>query len=133
GQLNDGDTITLKAGQRVVCTIINTRDLGSLTITKEFNPQDSGFAGTFDITYTCVDGGQTVKNGTVALAAGASETINGLPTGTVCTVDEPTLPAAPTGWQFNAPTYSPSNTATVTTKDQTVSVTVVNSIAQVNP
>ena len=70
---------------------------------------------------------------TVALAAGASETINGLPTGTVCTVDEPTLPAAPTGWQFNAPTYSPSNTATVTTKDQTVSVTVVNSIAQVNP
>ena len=133
GQLNDGDTITLKAGQRVVCTIINTRDLGSLTITKEFNPQDSGFTGTFDITYTCVDGGQPVKNGTVALAAGASETITGLPTGTVCTVDEPTLPAAPTGWQFNAPTYSPSNTATVTTKDQTVSVTVVNSIAQVNP
>ena len=132
-QLNDGDTITLKAGQRVVCTIINTRDLGSLTITKEFNPQDSGFTGTFDITYTCVDGADKVKEGTVKLAAGATETISGLPTGTTCTVDEPTLPTPPSGWQFNAPTYSPSNTATVTTKDQTVSVTVVNSIAQVNP
>ncbi|MCB0921292.1 MAG: VWA domain-containing protein [Actinobacteria bacterium] len=133
GQLNDGDTITLKAGQRVVCTIVNTRDLGSLTITKEFNAQQSGFTGTFDITYTCVDGADKVKEGTVKLAAGASETITGLPTGTVCTVDEPILPTPPSGWQFNAPTYSPSNTATVTTKDQTVSVTVVNSIAQVNP
>jgi hypothetical protein len=44
-----------------------------------------------------------------------------------------TLPANPTGWTFNPPTYSPSNTATVTTKDQTVSVTVVNSMAQVSP
>ncbi|TXH30922.1 MAG: VWA domain-containing protein [Actinobacteria bacterium] len=133
GQLNDGDKITLKAGQRVTCTIVNTRDLGSLTITKEFNPQSSGFTGTFDITYTCVDGANPVKSGTVSLADGQSETITGLPTGTSCTVDEPTLPAPPAGWQFNLPTYSPSNTVTVTGKDQTVSVTVVNSIAQVNP
>ena len=38
-----GGKITLKKGQRVTCTIINTRDLGSLTITKEFNAQTSGF------------------------------------------------------------------------------------------
>ena len=130
--LQDGK-ITLKKGQRVTCTIINTRDLGSLTITKEFNPQQSGYTGTFDINYTCVDGADKVKEGTVKLAAGASETITGLPTGTTCTVTEPNLPANPTGWTFNPPTYSPSNTATVTTKDQTVSVTVVNSVAQVSP
>ncbi len=130
--LQDGK-ITLKKGQRVTCTIINTRDLGSLTITKEFNPQQSGYTGTFDINYTCVDGADKVKNGTVKLAAGASETITGLPTGTTCTVTEPNLPANPTGWTFNPPTYSPSNTATVTTKDQTVSVTVINSVAQVSP
>ena len=129
-----GDKITLKKNQRVTCTIINTRDLGSLTITKEFNPQQSGYTGTFDINYTCADGADKVKEGTVKLAAGASETITGLPTGTTCTVTEPTLPANPTGWTFNPPTFSPANgQATVTTKDQTVSVTVVNSVAQVSP
>ena len=128
-----GNTLILTPWQRVTCTIVNTRDLGSLTITKEFNPQTSGFTGTFDITYACVDGATPVKNGTVSLAAGQSETISGLPTGTTCTVDEPALPAAPTGWTFNQPTYSPSKSATVTTKDQTANVTVVNSISQVSP
>ena len=129
-----GDKITLQKGQRVTCTIINTRDLGSLTITKEFNPQASGYTGTFDINYTCVDGADKVKEGTVKLAAGKSETISGLPTGTVCTVTEPTLPANPSGWTFNSPTFSPANgQVTVTTKDQTVSVTVINSVAQVSP
>jgi hypothetical protein len=49
-------------------------------------------------------------------------------------VTEPTLPANPSGWTFNPPTFSPADgKATVTTKDQAVSVTVVNSVAQVNP
>ncbi len=129
-----GDKLILQPWQRVTCTITNTRDLGSLTITKEFNPQASGYTGTFDINYTCVDGQTPVKNGTVALAAGKSETISGLPTGTVCTVTEPALPANPAGWEFNPPTFSPADgKATVTAKDQTVNVTVVNSVAQVNP
>ncbi|MBK6761955.1 MAG: hypothetical protein IPG68_01125 [Micrococcales bacterium] len=42
GQLNNGDTITLEKGQKVTCTIINTRDLGSLKITKVFDPKASG-------------------------------------------------------------------------------------------
>jgi hypothetical protein len=105
-----------------------------LTITKEFNPQGSGYTGTFDINYTCVDGTDPVKNGTVKLAAGKSETISGLPTGTVCTVTEPTLPANPSGWTFNPPTFSPADgKATVTTKGQAISVTVTNSVAQVSP
>jgi hypothetical protein len=133
-KLNDGDKITLKRGQKVTCTIVNTRDLGSLTITKEFNAQASGYTGTFDINYTCVDGADPVKNGTVSLGAGQSQTISGLPTGTVCTVVEPALPPNPTGWTFNQPTYIPaSGQATVTTKDQAVSVTVVNSVSQVSP
>ncbi len=129
-----GDVVTLKKNQRVTCTITNTRDLGSVTITKEFNPQQSGYTGTFDINYSCVDGATPVKNGTVSLGAGKSETITDLPTGTVCTVTEPTLPANPTGWEFNPPTFSPADgKATVTTKGQAATVTVVNSVAQVNP
>ena len=133
GQLNEGDKITLGKGQRVTCTIVNTRDLGSLTISKEFNPQTSGFAGTFDITYTCVEGATPVKNGSVQLAGGQSQTITGLPTGTVCTVSEPTLPAPPAGWQFNPPVFTPGDQATITTGGQNVTVTVTNSIAQVSP
>ncbi|MEI2643979.1 MAG: beta-propeller fold lactonase family protein [Candidatus Nanopelagicales bacterium] len=81
-----------------------------------------------------VDGADPVKSGTVKLGNGQSETISGLPTGTTCTVTEPTLPAAPTGWTFNAPTFTPANgQVTVTAKDQTVSVLVVNSISAVSP
>ncbi len=108
GQVNQGDKLTLEKGQKVTCTIVNTPEvLGSLVISKEFNPQTSGFVGTFAIDYACVEGATPVKNGTVQLAGGQSETIPGLPTGTVCTVTEPTLPAAPTGWQFNAPVFPP--------------------------
>ena len=134
GQVNQGDKLTLEKGQKVTCTIVNTPEvLGSLVISKEFNPQTSGFVGTFAIDYACVEGATPVKNGTVQLAGGQSETIPGLPTGTVCTVTEPTLPAAPTGWQFNAPVFSPGNQVSVTTPGQQVSVTVTNSMAQVSP
>lgn len=129
-----GDTITLGKGDRVTCTISNVRDTGSLQITKEFNAQTSGFTGTFDIAYSCVDGVDPVRSGTVTLAAGQTETVAGLPTGTTCTVSEPTLPASPPGWRFEGPTFVPTNgQATVTAKDQRVSVTVVNTISQVAP
>ena len=134
GQVNQGDKLTLAKGHKVTCTIVNTPEvLGSLVISKEFNPQTSGFVGTFAIDYACVEGATPVKNGTVQLAGGQSETIPGLPTGTLCTVTEPTLPAAPTGWQFNAPVFAPGNQVSVTTPGQQVSVTVTNSIAQVSP
>ena len=133
-QLNDGDKIKLMKGQQVTCTIVNTRDLGSLTITKEFNPQASGYTGTFAINYTCVDGAATVKQGTVSLAAGTSQTIAGVPNGSACTVTEPQLPANPKGWAFNPPTFSPaSGQVTVSGAGQSVAVTVINSISATSP
>ncbi len=118
----------------VTCTATNVlKDTGSLTITKEFNAQASGYTGTFDIDYSCVDGTYKVAEGSAVLAAGESKTLTGLPTGTVCTVSEPTLPANPSGWLFNAPTFNPGNQATITTKGQTAAITVVNSVSQVSP
>ena len=69
GQLNNGDTITLEKGQKVTCTIVNTRDLGSLTIMKAFNPKTSGYDKAFDIDYTCGDDPKQ----TVQVKAGESE------------------------------------------------------------
>ena len=53
----------------------------------------------------------------------------GIPTGTQCTVSE-TLPNPPTGWSFGTPTYDPSATVTIATKDQVVTVTVQNTLTR---
>lgn len=131
--VQSGDKVTLSKNEQVTCTIVNTRDTGSLTISKEFNPQNSGFTGTFDIAYACLEGATPVKSGTVTLTAGGSQTITGVPSGAVCTVSEPTLPAAPTGWSFNPPTFSPANGQATIGKGTAVTVSVVNSVSQVSP
>ncbi len=123
--LNNGDKITLGLGDRVTCTIINTRDLGSLTITKSFNPKSSGYDKAFTIGYQCADEAKQ----TVALKAGESTTITGIPTGTECTVSEAKPTDPPAGWSFSQPVYDPADgKVTVTRKDQNVSVTVTNEI-----
>ncbi len=101
--------------------------LGELKITKVFNPLSSGFTDTFAINYDCDDG--TAHDGTVNLAAGGSETISGIPTGTVCAISEPALPTAPTGWTFGTPTFNPL-TGSVTISDTIVEVIVTNAISQ---
>lgn len=124
-------------GETFTCTFTNTlvvTPTGSLTLSKEFNPQDSGFTGTFDIAYACLNGAEPVRSGTVTLGAGGSETIAGLPYGTTCTVTEPSLPAAPPGWSFNAPAFLPaSGVVQVTDGTPAVSVSVINSVGQVSP
>jgi hypothetical protein len=130
--VNSGDKLTLAKGQKVVCTIVNSRDLGSLTITKEFDAKKSGYTGSFDITYDCVDGSDPVKSGTVSLAAGESSTVGGLPTGTRCTVAEPTLPGPPVGWRFEKAVLAPDGgTVTVASIGEDVRVTVTNAITSV--
>ena len=123
--LNNGDKITLEKGAKVECTIVNIRDLGSLKITKSFDPKTSGYDKAFNIDYKCQDEAQ----GTVSLKAGQSETINGIPTGTECQVTEVKPTDPPAGWSFSDPVYDPaSGKVTVAEKGQTVSVTVTNEI-----
>ena len=123
--LNVKDKITLRTDAKVVCTIVNTRDLGSLTITKSFDPKTSGYDKAFDIGYKCENEAQ----GTVSLKAGQSETINGIPTGTECQVTEVKPTDPPAGWSFSDPVYDPADgKVKVTEKNQTVSVTVTNEI-----
>ena len=56
------------------------------------------------------------------------QTISGIPTGTVCTVTEPTLPTVP-GWTFGTPTVNPAGPVTITTKGTTYEVIVTNTIS----
>ena len=121
----DNNTSRWRRAHNVICTIVNTRDLGSLTITKSFDPKTSGYDKAFNIDYKCQDEAQ----GTVSLKAGQSETINGIPTGTECQVTEVKPTDPPAGWSFSDPVYDPaSGKVTVAEKGQTVSVTVTNEI-----
>ena len=103
-----------------------TRDTGSLKITKIFDPKTSGFNGNFTIGYDCVG---TSKDGTVQLAAGQSTTINDVPTGD-CKITEDTLPNAPAGWTFGAPSYDPANQLVAVTKNATAEGKVTNTITR---
>jgi Domain of unknown function (DUF5979) len=54
----------------------------------------------------------TFGSGDKTVAAGSSATVPNIPTGTSCTVSEPTLPTV-TGYSFGTPTFSPGATVTI--------------------
>ena len=122
-------TITTKATTYTVeVTNSISRDTGSLKVKKNFDANGSGFAGNFSINVDC-----TVNSfdQTLTLAGGGEETINGIPTGTVCTVSEPSTPTPPGGWTFGTPVLNPvSGEVTITTKATTYTVEVTNSISR---
>ncbi len=124
-------TVTIPAGSGSSITVITnntlTRDQGYFKINKIFDPLGSGFTGTFAIKYNCGAGEVTVN-----LAAGGSTIVGPFNTGTSCTVSEPTLPTAPSGWTFGPPTFSTPNPQTITKGDQAgaVAVTVTNTISR---
>ena len=105
-----------------------SRDTGSLKVKKNFDANGSGFAGNFAIDVDC-----TVDSfdQTLMLAGGGEATITGIPTGTVCTVSEPSSRPRPTGWTFGTPVLSPaSGEVTIATKATTYTVEVTNSISR---
>jgi hypothetical protein len=98
----------------------NQKDQGYLKISKVFDPKTSGFIGNFTIKYNCGAGDQTVS-----LAAGTSTTVGPFDAGTSCTVSEPTVPTAPSGWAFGSPTLNPINgQVTIVKGNQASAVTV---------
>src|SRR5689334_11447705 len=119
--------------QLVTVTNSISRDQGYFKIKKAFDPKTAGFNGNFTITYNCGGSDQTVS-----LAAGAtSAAIGPFDTGTTCTVEEKTLPTAPTGWTFGAATYDPTDVSTngisitqSTAANTSQLVTVTNSISR---
>ena len=131
GTPNDGVVTISTKGATVEVTVNNslTRDQGYLKISKVFDAKSSSFTGAFSVSYPC--GAAAAQS--VSLHGGESTTVGPFDTGTVCTVSEPSLPAAPSGWTFGTPSVSGSP-ATIAkgTQATPVTVTVTNSISQ-NP
>ncbi len=125
----DPVTIPTGNGSSITVTTNNslTRDTGSLKLSKSLSGGPSGYTGPFTISYDCND--DPAHDGSVTIEAGLSETISGIPTGTQCVVSE-TPPAAPTGYTFGTPTFTPNVIVTIDTKDATVEVTTNNTLTR---
>ncbi len=123
-----GSPATISAAAPVEVTVANAlvRDVGALKITKTLDDGGSGFTGNFTIHYDC--GGTHVGN--VTVAAGASETVNGIPTGSSCTVTEPILPTPPTGFGWAPPdiTGSPATISVAVPAEVTVANVLVRGV-----
>nr|CAA6799800.1 MAG: Unknown protein [uncultured Thiotrichaceae bacterium]CAA6799806.1 MAG: Unknown protein [uncultured Thiotrichaceae bacterium] len=120
--------VTIQDTQTVSVSVTNplVQGQGNLEISKVVTGQPSGFSSPdFDILVDCSD---DTFDQTVTLQAGGSQTINNIPSGTTCTITEPTQPGAPTNYNYDTPVISPSG---VTIQDtQTVSVSVTNPLVQ---
>ena len=121
-------TVTISTKDATVEVTTNntlTRDTGNLKLSKSLTGGPNGYDGPFTIGYDCGTG----FTGTVSVSAGGSSTVNDIPTGTQCTVSE-TPPTPPNGYTFGTPTFSPSATVTISTKDATVEVTTNNTLTR---
>jgi uncharacterized repeat protein (TIGR01451 family) len=102
-----------------------TRDRGSLRILKTVNnPDGATVPASFAVNYDCGRG----YTGKVDVSPGSPATVPNLPTGNTCTVSE-VAPVAIPGFTWGAVTYTPASVAIA--KDETVNVTVGNSISRV--
>ncbi len=88
------------------------------------NPDGATLPAAFTGSYNCGTG----YTGTWSVAAGASQTVSGIPTGNVCSVVE-TPPAPITGYTWGTITYTPA-TITILAKAGTYEIVVGNSITR---
>ncbi len=128
----DATVIVAERGQTVSVTTKNSlkRDVGSILISKRLFDGGSGFTGPFTIEVTCTLEGSPIIKGSLFISASGSETVNNIPTGYVCTVAEPNLPAV-SGFRWSAPSFVGAPTAPIA-KGQTASILVINALSPFN-
>ena len=125
GGTQSGSHITLGLEQSATCTITNTRDTGSLKIVKTLSKfGDPPVPSSFKIDYDC---GIGAPSGSVDLAPGAFTVIDGIPTGSSCTVSEATLTPIP-GYTWSPAVITPTPPVVILEKGVTYTVTVANLI-----
>ena len=133
--------ITTQGGTFTVEAITSlTKKVGSLELRKILSGGPADYEGPFTINYLCTKDDMTIGatarqlngNGEISgsreVAAGQSAVVNGIPEGYECLISEPTLPTAPVGYTFGAPTFSPSDAMVTIVDDQTATVTTENTL-----
>ncbi len=108
---SDPTAIGLDPGETVTCTFTNTRLVGAVSVVKALSGATEGYVGgsTFDVTVTCDSG----TGGVVVVSPSSPAILEGIPTGSVCTVVETALPEPVDGFSYGDPSYTPSSTVLV--------------------
>lgn len=146
----DPTSVEIPFGKPATVTVTNsiTRDRGSLSISKGLSEGSAPFVGQFTLNYSCESEGEpnptetdrprtsgksvamvastSSASGSLLLAPGESQTVDGIPTGVICEVTEE-LPAAPSGFSWSDPVISGSPTAPIS-KNDTTTVSVINEL-----
>ncbi len=122
-------TVTIPAGSGSSVTVTTnntlTRDTGSLVIAKTLNnPDGASVPASFTVNYDCGAG----YTGQVSVGVSSPATVNGIPTGSTCSVTE-VAPAAIPGYTWGTPSVSPSSVVILDTTS-TFTLTVANSITR---
>jgi hypothetical protein len=120
--------VTLSANAPSNISVTNTLSwkTGSLKITKQVSGKPASFTSPdFGIAVDCSDNS---FDQTVTLKDGANTTISGIPENTTCTVSEPTVPSAPSGYTYLSPDISPGTVSIL--GNQTLAVTVTNTLEE---
>ncbi len=102
---------------------------GTLKVKKVVEGGPEGFTGTFPVTVDCGDGG--TFTGDINYPNTGYRTFIDLPAGAECSVTEGTLPDAPDGYTWGAPSYT-GNPATIK-EDGKSYVTVTNTLTRIPP
>ncbi len=103
-------------------------DQGQVKITKLVSNVPTGFTGTFNFTVTCWTGTTLItKQAQVTIPGSPTVTVGGIPLGSTCQVNETTpLPALPTGWFWQTPSYQPASGQVVLAETCCPEVKVIN-------
>jgi hypothetical protein len=109
-----GGVVQIAAGGNNQITFTNVvrpcDDRGHIKITKHVEGAPPGFSGKFNFNVACWSGATLITLvAQVTVPGSPSVTLDGIPTGSSCTVTETApLPALPSGWFWLAPAYSPA-------------------------
>lgn len=120
--------VTLNASSPNNINVTNelTWKTGSLSITKQVSGAPSGFTSPdFSIEVDCSDNS---FDQTFLLKEGENKIITGIPENTSCSIAEPSIPAAPYGYTYLAPSISPGTVSIL--GNQTMAVTVTNTLEE---
>jgi hypothetical protein len=123
---SEGQTYTVKVINEI---FKDNPGRGQLELVKTLTGGPEGYVGPFTLEYLCTKEGHDDVSGSRTVDAGSSAMISDLRPGTECVVSEPSLPTPPSGFSFGVPTFDPSDTVQIKSKDK-VTVTTQNTLTR---
>jgi len=102
---------------------------GQLELAKTLTGGPESYVGPFTLEYLCTKEGHDDVSGSRTVDAGSSVVISDLRPGSECVVSEPSLPTPPSGFSFGIPTFDPSDTVKIESKEM-ATVTTENTLSR---